>query len=93
MPLTDEQMALVRHYWPLIQSEWKRIGISDDDQGWIFGGGGMIDEQSLEAALANFRSLPTSMGAKAYCEKFGIDYANGKRQNEIIKSGGDMSEI
>jgi hypothetical protein len=93
VPLTDDQIALVRHYWPLLQSEWKRIGISEDDQSWIFAGGGTIDEQGLEAALASFRSLPTGMGAEAYCERFGIDYANGKRQNEIIRSGGDMSAL
>ena len=78
---TAEEQALLERYVPLLEAEWRRIGISDDDARWIFGGSShRPTEQLLSAELADLRTLPTGYGVEAFCARLGFDYHATRRK-------------
>jgi hypothetical protein len=73
---------LLRQYWPLIQAELRRIGVSEEDERWIHAGSGapqnLPPDQVLVRQLEALRLLPPGLGVEGYCAYLGFDYATVK---------------
>jgi hypothetical protein len=77
---TPDELALVKRYFPLIDAELRRIGVSEADQAWIHAGSDQRPtEKTLAAHLGMLRGLPTGFGVVAYCAHLGFDYETAKR--------------
>ena len=78
---TPEELALLERYFPLIEAELRRVGVSEEDQGWIHAGSDQRPtEDLLEGELRRLQSLPTAWGVRAYCQWLGFDYDQAKRE-------------
>jgi hypothetical protein len=77
---TPDELALLKRYFPLIDAELRRIGVSEADQDWIHAGADQRPtEKGLVAHLETLRGLPTGFGVVAYCAHLGLDYETTKR--------------
>lgn len=86
MSMTEDDKALIAEYLPLINAEYSRIGLTDDDMGYL-GSGGPITRERFEAALAKLRAIPSGIGANAYFARCGIDFEALKREAEAHLRG------
>ena len=79
--LSESELALFRLYGPLIEAELARLGISEADRRWIFGGSDQAPTaESFESLLGQLRALPNGMGPVAFCSWLGFDYAAVKAE-------------
>jgi hypothetical protein len=78
--ITPNELALLERYVPLIDTELRRVGVSEADQDWIHAGSDRpLTEDMFIAHLDELRALPTGFGVVAYCALLGFDYATAKR--------------
>jgi hypothetical protein len=78
--MTPEEEALVAHYLPLVNTELRRIGFIDDDFRYL-GSGGALTRERFEVYLVELRSIPSDIGANAFFERYGVDFAAIKRDS------------
>ena len=77
---TPDELTLLKWYFPLIDAELRRIGVSEADQEWIHAGSDQRPTENMFVAhLDMLRGLPTGLGGVAYCAHLGFDYAPAKR--------------
>ena len=82
----DNQAALITHYLPLITTELQRIGVTEEDFGYL-GSGGEFTRAGMEAQLAELREILSGIGAIAYYARHGVDFAAIKREVDERTSG------
>ena len=71
--MTDSERALLERFVPMMQAEYRRIGVEAEVEAFFTGSGGVPTELNLEKELATLRAIPTNAGFEAYCAAFGID--------------------
>lgn len=81
---SPEELALLEEFLPLIDAELRRIGVNEQDQGWIHAGSDQLPTRELlDNELHSLRALPTGLGVRGYCTWLGFDYDARKRELQI----------
>jgi len=78
--MSEASLDLLRRYLPLLDSEYRRIGIAEEMERYFTGSGGdTVSVESCERELEALRAIPSGIGFGAYCARVGMD-ANAIRQ-------------
>ena len=81
---SDSTRALLERLVPLMQAEYRRIGVEAEVERYFTGYSGVPMEARLEKELAVLRTIPSNAGFDAYCAAFGIDVAWLRRTHEEL---------
>ena len=79
--MTDHE-RLFDEFQPRILAELRRIGFTEEDLRFLGFGldPSVASEAAYRAVLADLQTVPTGLGADAFCVQSGIDLAEVKRE-------------
>jgi hypothetical protein len=78
----SDHERLFEAFLPRILAEFRRIGFTEEDLRFLGFGfdPAAASEAAYLAALADLQTVPTGLGADAFCAQSGIDLAELKRE-------------
>jgi len=76
---TSEEKDLILAYWPMLNVEFERIGLTDQDPVSL-GMNRPFTKEIFEAMLVDLRAVPSGVGLAGYLARQGIDLDDVMRE-------------